>query len=81
MAITRNYLPIIPIARRQTEGGFNMPEKTKYDELVFDYKTNRYITLSQQREIDSLRHRLSEQKEQKKKELQNIIGYYYKRKV
>lgn len=51
----------------------------EYDEIIYDYNTNSYKTRSQQIEILKLREELKEKEKQKKADLKNIIGYYYKR--
>ena len=51
----------------------------QYDEVIFDYRTNRYLTLSQQNEIEQLRKELETKKKGERSKLESIIGYYYKR--
>lgn len=58
---------------------YNTPDCVDYEEVIFDYKTNRYLTLSQEREIQRLNKQLQEVNVEKKKKLEHIIGYYYKR--
>ena len=79
MSLSSHKLPIIPHAKVRSVHGFEAPDMIEYDEVVFDYNTNRYLTLSQQRENDALRDEIKKQKEKKKKKLEHIIGYYYKR--
>lgn len=72
-------IPIVPPPRVRSSHDFDSPTITEYDEVIFDYNTNRYLTLSQQKEIYMLQDELKKQKEDKKRKLKNIIGYYYKR--
>ena len=72
-------MPIIPAPSVRSGHDFDTPTVTEYDEVIFDYRTNRYLTLSQQKEIYALQDELKKQNEEKKMKLKNIIGYYYKR--
>lgn len=58
---------------------FSTPTQVQYDEVVFDYNTNSYITIGQQLEIQRLKAELKVKNETKRQKLKNIIGYYYKR--
>ena len=80
MSLSRPYKLPIPQAPRVISGyDFDTPTVTEYDEVVFDYRTNRYLTLSQQKEIYALQDEIKKQKEEKKQKLKNIIGYFYKK--
>lgn len=79
MSLNRYKLPIIPPPQVRIGYDFDTPQVVEYDEVIFDYRTNRYLTLSQMRENEALRDELKKQQEQKKKKLEHIIGYYYKR--
>lgn len=78
MSLNRHKLPIIPPVKVRTGYDYDTPAVMEYDEVIFDYKTNRYLTLSQMRENEMLREELKQQKDKKKKRLEHIIGYYYK---
>lgn len=56
-----------------------VPDETKYDELLYDYNNNRYFTRSQLEENKYLQKEIDNMKQDKKKKLEHIIGYYYKR--
>jgi dsDNA-specific endonuclease/ATPase MutS2 len=79
MSLNRYKLPIIPEPRVVSGRDFDQPTVVEYDEVIYDYNTRRYITLSQQQEIYKLKDELKKQSEEKKRKLKNIIGYYYKR--
>ena len=72
-------LPIVPIPTVKHGYDFGEYTKLEYDEVRYDYNTNRYITLSQEQEIYRLKDQLDKQNEEKRRKLDNIIGYYYKR--
>ena len=75
MSLSNYRLPIPKVAK---VGNIN-PEQLEYDEVIYDYNSNRYLTLSQMRENEALRKQLELQKVEKRRNLENIIGYYYKR--
>jgi hypothetical protein len=50
----------------------------EHDEVIFDYKTNRYLTMSQQKEISELKNQLEEKKKSRNESVKSIIGYFYK---
>ena len=75
----RYKVPIVPTPTVRRSEDYDTPQITEYDEVIFDYHSNRYLTLSQQKEIYELKDQLAKQKEEKKQNLKNIIGYYYKR--
>ena len=72
-------VPIVPAPTIRRGEDYDTPQVTEYDEVIFDYRTNRYLTLSQQKEIYELKDQLAKQTEEKKQNLKSIIGYYYKR--
>lgn len=49
------------------------------EDLIFDLNTRIYKSASQEREISELRKKLEEKKEDARRNLENIIGFYYKR--
>ena len=57
---------------------FDTPSVMGYDEVIFDPRSNRYLTLSQQNEIETLRKELEEKKKQRNDSIKSIIGYFYK---
>ena len=79
MSLNRYKLPIIPEPSFRKSNEFDLPTMASYDEVIFDYRTNRYITLSQEREIYRLNDELKKQKEKAQSKLQNIVAYFYKR--
>lgn len=80
MSLNRYKLPIIPIPSVvKMDSMSSQPTKVEYDEVIYDYNSRRYLTLSQQQEIQELQAELVKQKEQKKRELKSIIGYFYKK--
>jgi len=78
MSLNKPYkLPIPQAPRIISSYNFDIPTVMEYDEVIFDYRTNRYLTLSQEKEIYRLTDELKKQKELKRQNLRNIIGYYY----
>jgi hypothetical protein len=51
----------------------------EYDEVIYDPRTRRYLTLSQQNEIEELRKKLQDKEIERINKVKNIIGYFYKR--
>lgn len=78
MELNRYKLPIVPMPTVRNGYDFDQPSVMKYDEVIFDYRTNRYLTLSQQNEIENLRKELEEKKKQRNESVKSIIGYFYK---
>lgn len=70
----------IPLANEPTiqTGEFDVPTVVKYDEIIYDYRTRRYLTVSQEQEIYKLKDQLNKQQEEKRQKLKHLIGYYYK---
>lgn len=52
-------------------------QEAKFGELYFDSKNMTYRSPEQDEEIKNLEKRLRETEENKKRDLQNIIGYFY----
>jgi hypothetical protein len=77
MALGRYKLPIIP-EPRVVRGDFDQPTPIEYDEVIYDYRTNRYLTLSQQNEIDRLQKELEIKEKKRNDSVKSIIGYFYK---
>lgn len=78
MVFSRTMLPIIPLPTVQNSRNFDQISEIKYDEVIFDHRTNRYLTLSQQQEIDRLKKELEEKKKLRNDSVKSIIGYFYK---
>lgn len=70
-----NFPRRVPIQRR----GEGETSKVEYDEVIYDYQSDRYLTRHQQEEIKKLKMELEQKKIDKRNKLKNIIGYYYKR--
>lgn len=69
-------LPIVPMAR--ISDGITRNEMS-FDEVIYDYNTMSYKTKSQQIEIENLQKQLLEKDIKRKKDLKNIVSYFYKR--
>jgi len=78
MLIRRYKLPIIPESKVRSGYDFYQPSEMEYDEVIFDPRTNRYLTLSQQNEIEKLKKELEEKQKDRNEKLKSIIGYFYK---
>jgi len=71
-------LPIIPEPKIMKGDEFDKTSVMEYDEIMFDPRTNRYLTLFQQKEINNLKKELEEKKKACDKSIKSIIGYFYK---
>lgn len=79
MAFGSYKMPIIPPPRVRSGYDFDTPTRMEYDEVIYDPRTNRYLTLSQEKEIERLNKELEEKKVERRKDLENIIGYFYRK--
>ena len=75
----KTKLSICPTPQVRSVCDFGVPSRMEYDEVIFDPRTNRYLTLSQEREIERLKKELEEKEEIRNEGIKNIIGYFYKR--
>lgn len=78
MSLNSWKLPIVPKIRKVQDID-DVPDVAQYEEVIYDYNTMTYKTMSQQREINELKKQIQNDKEEKIRKLKNIIGYYYKR--
>lgn len=75
-----NYrLPRVPPPTVRNGYDFDSPSVMEYDEVIYDPRTNRYMTLSQQNEIYQLQQQLAEKKKDERSKLDSIIAYFYNR--
>ena len=74
---------IVKIAKQQEmtiASSIDMPTaQIEYEEYYYNPNSMSYTKIENPHEIERLKKELVQQKEEKKRKLQNIIGYYYKR--
>ena len=70
-------IPLPQQARVITNG--DIPTNIEYDEVYYDHNTMSYKTASQERQNQILRLEIENKKQERKKSLKSIVGYFYKR--
>lgn len=78
MAYGRIKLPHMPEITIRNGNDFDQPTNMGYDEVIYDHNTRRYLTLSQQTEIEKLKKQLEEKIKNRNDSVQSIIGHFYK---
>ncbi len=80
MAYSNYKLPIIPLPKVHRVGDDrDIPTQVEYDEVIYNYNTMTYETLSQRNQIQQLRQELEEKEKQRVKNIKSIVGYFYKK--
>jgi len=79
MAYSNYKLPKIPPPRVHRIGDGEITSQVEYDEVIYNYNTMTYETLSQRNQIIQLQNELAEKKKDTRDKLKSIIGYFYKR--
>lgn len=68
------------IPRPQQASFSNHVTLGEFDEFVYDPKTNSYRNRAQDEVIHKLKDEIEKSKQEKRQDLENIIGYFYARK-